>query len=87
MAPPLFNHDPRFRAVSEVFHRQALVAKLAVETLIGTVLPRLARLRQRHLQALVRGPLQQPGRDELRAIVRTYRLDLLGRTLIRRLEA
>jgi hypothetical protein len=44
MASPLLDDDACLHAVAEVFHGQALVAELAIETLIGAVLPRLARL-------------------------------------------
>ena len=55
-------------------HRQTLVAKLAIETLVRAVLPGLARLDQRVLQSALSCPLQQCRAHELRAIVATQDL-------------
>lgn len=44
MTPPLLNDDARLHAVAEVFHGQAFVGELAIETLIGAFMPRRSRL-------------------------------------------
>lgn len=67
---PLLNGGARLKAVAREFHAQTFLAKPAVDALVGAVMPRLARLRQRHLQSLIGRPLEQPRRDELRAVVR-----------------
>ena len=71
MLAPVFDHDACLGPVPEPFHIQARVAQLTVKTLGRAVLPGLARGDQRRLNALIRNPLQQSARDELRAIVRT----------------
>ena len=48
---PGFDDDLRLATTAEPFDAQALVAELAVEALVGTVLPRLARVDQCGLDA------------------------------------
>lgn len=42
VAPPLLDHNLRFRARSKPFKAQAFISELAVEALVRAVLPRLA---------------------------------------------
>jgi len=56
-------------AVAKPFHAQARVAQLAVEALVGAVLPRLARVAQDAVDARGGEPPQNCTRDELRAVV------------------
>jgi len=72
MRPPIVDHDPGLDAISEPFHRQALVAELAVETFVGAVLPRLARIDERGFDLLLKSPCQQRGTDEFGAVVGPY---------------
>lgn len=58
MAPPGLDHDLRFRPRAKPFQGQALVAEFAVEALGRAVLPGLARLDQRRLDALVQHPFE-----------------------------
>ena len=59
LTTPGFDDDARVFAAAEVLHREALVAPLAVETLVVTVLPRLARLNKHLVDALRHGELEQ----------------------------
>ena len=52
VSAPSFDDDARFSTTAEPFDRQALIAELAVEALIGAVLPRLARVDERRLDVL-----------------------------------
>ena len=54
---------------SEPFHAQALVAKAAVEALVGAVLPGFAWVDERSLDTFARHPAQERARDELGTIV------------------
>jgi len=69
MLAPVLNHDACLGPVAEPLHVQALVAQLTVKTLCRAVLPGLAWVDQRCLDALIHNPLQQGMRDEFRAIV------------------
>ena len=69
VAPPGLDDDLRFGARPEPFERQTLIAELAVEAFRCPVLPGLAGIDQRCLDALVGDPLQEGARDELGAIV------------------
>lgn len=68
---PLFDHNLRFRASSKPLKARAFVPELAVEAFVRAVLPRLARIVERHLHAVLRGPLQDSPRHEFWAVVRT----------------
>ena len=48
LAPEVFDQDLRINPVLEPLHRQTLIAELAVEGFIHTVLPGLARIDQLH---------------------------------------
>ncbi len=48
---PGFDHDGRFCSASEPLERQALVAELAVEAFIGSVLPGFPGVDQRGVDA------------------------------------
>ena len=54
---------------TEPFHRQTFIAKLSVETFIGSVLPWLARFDQNCFQFFINCPLQQLFAYELRPII------------------
>ena len=62
--PPIFDHDSGFDAITEPFHRQALVPELAVETLVGAVLPGLAGVDEGRLDLLLQRPLHRKRRRE-----------------------
>ena len=47
MSPPDFDQDAGLGATTEPFHAQALVAELAIETFVGTVLPGFAGVNRR----------------------------------------
>src|SRR5688572_5413072 len=66
---PGFDEGSCFGAVPEPFLVQALIAKSAVEALVGAILPRLARRNVSGLDAVVCEPAQDGGRHELWAIV------------------
>ena len=68
---PGFDHDTRFLAAPEPFEGQALVAELAVEALIGAVLPGFARIVQRRVDMRCAEPFEDRVADELRAVVGT----------------
>ncbi len=67
--PPVFDHDPCFDTIAEPFHRQAFIPKLAVEALVGSVLPRLARIDEDGFDLLLHHPSQQGRADKFRSIV------------------
>ena len=69
VAAPGFHDGLGLGAREEPLHAQALVAELAVEALADAILPRLARVDQRGLDALVDDPLRQRAGDELGAVV------------------
>ena len=66
---PGLDDGPGLGSRAEPFEAQALVAELAVEALRRTVLPRLARIDQRGLDALLDDPLQERAGDELRPVI------------------
>ncbi len=66
---PVFDHDLRIDPILEPLQAQALVAELAVEALVGTVLPRLARIDVRGVDVRRQQPAQDRAGDELRAVV------------------
>ena len=53
MLAPSFNDDDRYAARTEPLDAQAFVAEFAVEALVGPVLPRLFRIDERRLDALL----------------------------------
>src|SRR5512134_1340337 len=67
---PVFDHDTSLGARAEPLQGQTFIAELPVEALVGTVLPGLARVDQRRLDALGSQPLEDGATDELRAVVR-----------------
>lgn len=69
VAAPGFDHDLGLGAREKPFEAQALVAELTVEALADAILPGLAGVDQRRLDALLGDPLQQRTGDELRPIV------------------
>jgi hypothetical protein len=71
VATPGFDHDARFLAAPEPFKRQTLVAELAVEALISTVLPGLAGVVQCRVDMRFAEPIEDRVADELRAVVAT----------------
>ncbi len=52
VAPPVLDHDLRFRPRAKPFHAQALVAEFVVEAFGRAILPGLAWLDQRRLDGL-----------------------------------
>src|SRR5262245_28180616 len=70
LTPGLDDHL-RLATAAEPLQAQTLVAEATVEALVGTVLPRLARIDQRGLHASGLQPLQDRLADEFRTVVRT----------------
>src|SRR5579872_6906993 len=66
----LLDDDLGIDSVPEPLHAQALVAELAVERLVGSVLPRFSRINVRGIDVGLSQPLQHGTGDELRAVVR-----------------
>ena len=56
--PPAFNNDLGFAAVVEPLDVKAFVAQLAIERFVGPVLPRLARIDQRRVDAIFEQPFK-----------------------------
>ncbi len=65
---PVLDHHLCFGPRAEPFEGQALVAEFAVEALRRPILPRLARIDQCRLDALIEDPFQQRAGDELRPV-------------------
>ena len=70
VATPGFDHDTRFLAAPEPFELQALVAELAVEALVGAVLPRLTAIDQWGFDLFFAEPFEDCVADKLRAVIR-----------------
>src|ERR1017187_6675164 len=71
LAPELFNDDLRIDSISEPLHRQALITQLAVERLVGAVLPGFARIDAGGVDVSLQQPAQDGSGDELRTIIRS----------------
>jgi hypothetical protein len=69
LPPELFDQDLRIDPVLEPLHAETLVAKLAVEALVRSVLPGLAWIDVGRVDLCLRYPAQDRSRDELRAVV------------------
>src|SRR5882724_1896919 len=69
VAAPDFDEHAGFLAAAKPFHAQALVTKLAVETLVVGVLPRFSRIDQRGFDALFGEPAQDRVTDEFRTVI------------------
>lgn len=69
MPTPILDHDLGFDAIPEPLNRQTLVPEFSVEAFVRSVLPRLTRIDQRSLDALLDHPLQQCRADEFRTVV------------------
>src|SRR6266511_1116156 len=72
MAAPALDDRLGLRPRPEPFETQALVAELAVEAFGDAILPRLAGLDQRRVDALRNDPGQEHLRHELRAVVAAW---------------
>lgn len=70
VATPSLDDDGRFSARPEPFERQAFVSELAIEALVGTVLPGLAGVTQGRSDAGLRDPFKDGVADKLRPVVR-----------------
>ncbi len=70
---PLLDEDFGLGARAKPLPAQALVAELAVEAFVGSILPRLARIAERGIDAGLVQPLEQCAADELGAVVRAQR--------------
>src|SRR5512135_2489301 len=80
MAPPDFDEDACFGAATKPFHVQARVPELAIEALVGTVLPRLAGIDEGGIDFGLGKPLQDRLADELRAVIRAQKCRCTVRT-------
>ena len=78
MSTPSIDDHFRINPALEPLHRKTFVAELAVERLVGAVLPRLSRFAERRIDVLSRKPSQHRFRDELWPIIRSQHL---GRTM------
>ena len=70
MTPPDFDEDACFGATAKPLHAQAFVAELAVEALIGAVLPRVSGIDQRSVDLRLGELLKDHLAHEFRAILR-----------------
>ena len=90
--PELLDDDLGFRAVPEPLQGEALVPELAVEGLVGAVLPGLAGIDERRVDVRLGEPAQDRPGDELRAVAERrcfgvpWTLTSLARTSITRPE-
>src|SRR5678816_991755 len=66
---PLLDESRGLDAVAKPVQREALVAEGAVEALVRSVLPGLARVDERRVEALVQSPREDGLRHELGPIV------------------
>jgi len=82
---PSFDDDLRLASTAEPLQAQALVAEATVEALVGTVLPRLARIDQRGLDAGDLQPLEDRLADELGPLSERRKRGV-PRSLIRRVS-
>ena len=70
LPPELFDQYLRIGAVLEPLHRQALITQLAVERLVGSVLPRLAGINVRRIDVrFIDEPSQNRSGDKLGSVV------------------
>ena len=69
VAPPLLDPDLGVDAIPKPLQRDELVAELAVERFVGAILPRLAWIDQRRLDASVLQPPQDRAGHKLRTVV------------------
>ena len=76
--PPRFDDHLCLGARTKPFEAQALVTELAVEAFRDAILPRLAGLDQRRVDALRDDPGQERFGHELRAVVAAKALPLFG---------
>jgi len=70
MLTPLLDDDLGLGACTKPFHAQALVAEFAVEAFVAAILPRLARIDVRGVDASLVQPFEHSAADELGAVVR-----------------
>lgn len=68
--PPRLDDGAGLGAAAKPLQVEALIAKFAVETLVEAILPGLARIDKRCLNAFAHQPLQDRTADELRPVVR-----------------
>ena len=69
MASPDFDEYSSVSAAAEPLHAQAFIPELAVEALVGSVLPGLAGIDQRGVDLRFSEPFQNRFAHELRAVV------------------
>ena len=69
LTPELLDQDLRIDSVFEPLHAETLIAELAVERLVGAVLPGFAGIDEGSVDVLVCEPAQDGARNELRAVV------------------
>ncbi len=69
VTPPLLDAHPGFDAVSEPLQAEILVAELAVERFVGTILPRLPRIDEGGFDLRRVQPAQNGARHKLGAVV------------------
>ena len=70
----VFDQDLRIDSILEPLHRQALIAELAVEAFMQSVLPGLARVDQRGLDVLAPEPAQDGARAHRLRSLRNHTL-------------
>jgi len=72
VVPSSVNDDGGLLSRSEPLQRLTLVAHLAVEAFLGSVLPRLAGIAHGGCVAKLGDPLQDGAADELRSVARAH---------------
>ena len=74
MPTPIFDDRACLLAAAEPFGAQVFVAELAVEALVGSILPGLSGINEGRCDSRVLQPAQDGAGDELRCIVRTRQI-------------
>jgi hypothetical protein len=74
MPPPVFGDYPRIDSIFEPLYRKAVIPELAIEELVGTILPRFAGLNERRADSLFCNPRQHLLRGELMSMIRSKHL-------------
>ena len=69
LAPELLDQDLRIDSVLEPLHAETLIAELAVERLVGAILPGFAGIDEGGVDVLACEPAQNGARDEFRSVV------------------
>ena len=69
LTPELLDQDLRIDSVLEPLHAETLIAELAVERLVGAVLPGFSGIDEGSVDVLACEPAQDGAQDEFRSFV------------------